>query len=102
VARAGIKVEQQARIQVFYSERLVGSYNADLLVADAVIVELKVVRTLAKEHDAQLLNYLKATPYEVGLLLNFGPGAQVRRKVFDNEIKGDLSWTRGQDNRGHG
>ena len=90
----GLKVIPQAQIQVFYRGRVIGSYNADLLVDDMVIVELKVVRALAKEHEAQLLNYLKATPYEIGLLLNFGPRPQVKRKVFDNDIKGDLSWTK--------
>jgi len=57
-------------------------------VNSAVIVELKAVRQLADEHEAQLLNYLKATPIEVGLLLNFGPKAEIKRKVYDNERKG--------------
>jgi GxxExxY protein len=63
-----------------------------LLVADAVIVEIKAVRALLKEHEAQLLNYPKATPYEVGLLLNFGPKPEIKRKVYDNERKGGLGW----------
>jgi len=70
----------------------VGEYYADLLVADAVIVEIKAVRALLAEHEAQLLNYLKATPYEVGLLLNFGPKPEIKRKVYDNERKGGLGW----------
>lgn len=57
-----------------------------------VIVEIKAVRVLAEEHEAQLLNYLKATPYEVGLLLNFGPKPQIKRKAYDNARKGALSW----------
>ena len=92
---AGVAVTPQAKIQVFYRSRVIGNYNADLLIEDAVIVELKAVRALAKEHEAQLLNYLKSTPYEIGLLLNFGPRPQVKRKVFDNERKGNLSWTQG-------
>jgi len=64
------------------------------LVNDQIIVELKSVRTLASEHEAQLLNYLKATTYEVGLLLNFGPKPQIKRKIYDNERKGDLSWVK--------
>ena len=56
----------------------------DLLVNNLVIVELKAVKMLAEEHEAQLLNYLKATPYEVGLLLNFGPKPQYKRKAYDN------------------
>ena len=90
----GLQVTQQAPIQVFFKGQEVGIYHADLLVEDLVILELKSVRTLAKEHEAQLLNYLKATPYEIGLLLNFGPRPQVKRKVFDNNRKGNLSWTK--------
>ncbi|WP_084058642.1 GxxExxY protein [Desulfacinum hydrothermale] len=90
--KIGLDVVPQAPIQVFYGGHVVGEYFADLLVDNAVIVELKSVRTLSAEHEAQLLNYLKATRYEVGLLLNFGPKPQVKRKAYDNERKGDLSW----------
>ena len=90
--RMGLKVVQQAPIRVYYAGELVGEYFADLLVADAVIVELKAVQMLAQLHEAQLLNYLKATSYEVGLLLNFGAKPQVKRRAFDNERKGGLSW----------
>lgn len=69
-----------------------GEYFADLLVADAVIVELKAVKKLLEEHEAQLLNYLKATPCEVGLLLNFGPKPEIKRKAFDNSRKGSMRW----------
>ena len=85
-----LEVVQQAEIKVYYAGVAVGEYYADLLVADAVIVEVKAVRALLKEHEAQLLNYLKATPYEVGLLLNFGPKPEIKRKVYDNERKGGL------------
>ena len=71
---------------------VVGEYLADLLVDDAVIVELKAAKALLDEHEAQLLNYLKATPYQVGLLLNFGPRPQIKRKIFDNERKGSMEW----------
>jgi GxxExxY protein len=90
--KLGLKVVPQARIVVYYDEQVVGEYSADLLVEDAVIVELKATRNLAPENEAQLLNYLKATVYEIGLLLNFGPKPQIKRKVYDNERKGDLSW----------
>ena len=92
--KLGLKVVPQARIVVYYDGQEVGEYNADLLVEDAVIVELKATRTLAPENEAQLLNYVKATMYEVGLLLNFGPRPQIKRKVYDNERKGSLSWVR--------
>jgi GxxExxY protein len=92
--KLGLKVAQQAPIYVFFDGQLVGEYAVDLLVNDLVIVELKAIRVLAEEHEAQLLNYLKATPYEVGLLLNFGPRPQHKRKIFDNELKGNFSWQR--------
>jgi GxxExxY protein len=90
--KMGLEVVPQALISVHYAGQVVGEYFADLLVDDAVIVEIKASRTLADEHEAQLLNYLKATPYEVGLLLNFGPKPQIKRKVYDNPRKGTLSW----------
>jgi GxxExxY protein len=90
--RMKLEVVQQAEIKVYYAGVVVGGYYADLLAADAVIVEVKAVRALLKEHEAQLLNYLKATPYEVGLLLNFGPKPEIKRKVYDNERKGGLGW----------
>ena len=92
--KLGLEVIPEACIKVYYNGQVVGEYFADLLVAGVVLVEIKAVRTLAPEHEAQLLNYLKATPYEVGLLLNFGPQPQIKRKVYDNERKGDLSWVR--------
>ena len=92
--KLGLEVIPEAAIKVYYNGQVVGEYFADLLVAGVVLVEIKAVRTLAPEHEAQLLNYLKATPYEVGLLLNFGPKPQIKRKVYDNERKGDLSWVR--------
>lgn len=86
----GLKVGQQAPLKVAYRGQVVGEYFADLIVADKVIVELKAVPTLNPSHEAQLLNYLKATPYEVGLLLNFGPSSVKKRKIFDNDRKPNL------------
>ena len=94
--RMKLDVVQEPRIEVHYEGEVVGEYYADLLVADAVLVEVKSVPRLLEEHEAQLLNYLKATPYEVGLLLNFGPKPEVRRKVFDNSRKGSLHWLKEQ------
>lgn len=88
----GLPVVAEMPITVYYGDQPVGGYQADLVVADAVLLELKAVRELQPEHDAQLLNYLKATCYEVGLLLNFGPKPELRRKVYDNERKGSLRW----------
>ncbi len=88
----GLKVEQQVKISVYFAGQVVGEYFADLVVEGCVIVELKAVEHLLEEHDAQLLNYLRATKYEVGLLLNFGPQPRFRRKVFDNVRKSTETW----------
>ena len=87
----GMRVESQARIEFFFQGRKVGDYFSDLLVEDAVIVEIKAVSRLMNEHEAQILNYLRATPYEVGLLFNFGPKPDFRRKVFENDRK-TVTW----------
>jgi len=85
--RRGVKVAQQVPIAVYYAGEVVGEYCADLVVADQIIVEIKAARALLAEHEAQLLNYLKATEYEVGLLLNFGPKAEHKRRAFENTRK---------------
>jgi len=82
--REGIPAVPQFAIKVFYENEIVGEYFADILVDNKVIVEIKASRNLALENEAQLLNYLKATDKEVGLLLNFGPKPEIKRKVFDN------------------
>jgi len=87
----GLKVEQQMPIKVRYRGEVVGEYFADLVVEDKVVIELKAVSNFLPSHEAQLLNYLKATPYEVGLLLNFGPSPTKKRKVFDNNKKPNLN-----------
>lgn len=90
--RMGMKVEEQVRILVYYDGIVVGEYYADLVVEDLVIVECKAVKKLDDDDEAQLLNYLRATPYEVGLLLNFGPRPEFRRKAFDNANKASVTW----------
>ena len=90
--KIGLDVAPQVPIKVFYNDQIVGEYFADLIVDNLVIVELKATAKLLLEHEAQLLNYLKATRHEVGLLLNYGPKPEIKRKVYDNSMKGDLSW----------
>ena len=80
-------VEKQKAIDVFYADKRVGEYYADLIVNDIVIVEIKAHECLLTEHENKLINYLKATQIEVGLLLNFGKKPEVKRKMFDNELK---------------
>jgi len=82
--KAVILAVSQSPIKVVYEGELVGEHSADILVDKKVIVELKAVKSLIQDHHAQLLNYLKATDIEVGLLLNFGPRPEISRKVFDN------------------
>lgn len=84
---AGLKSLSQYPVDVFYHGEIIGSYFADIFVENVVIIELKAVDNLRPEHEAQLLNYLRATDIEVGLLLNFGKEAQFKRKVFSNQFK---------------
>jgi len=85
--QAGLGVECEKSIPVWFRGELVGDFFADLLVEAAVILELKAASDIALAHEAQLLNYLRGTAIEVGLLLNFGPKAQVKRLAFDNQRK---------------
>ena len=81
--KRGLEATQKVEIKGNYDGVEVGKYFPDLMVAGCVIVEIKAAEALAEEHEAQLLNYLKATDIEVGLLLNFGPKPQSKRKIFE-------------------
>ena len=83
--KIGLLIEQQVKIKVFYDETQVGFYLADLLVESSVIVEIKAAESLGYEHECQLINYLKASNVEVGLLLNFGKKPTFKRKVFSKK-----------------
>jgi GxxExxY protein len=80
--KRGISARAQHPISVYYDGKRVGEYFADVLIEEILIVEIKATRSILPEHEAQLLNYLKATGKEVGLLLNFGPTPQVKRRVL--------------------
>ena len=82
--KEGIFAVAQFAIKVFYEGEVMGEYYADILVDNKVIVEIKAAKRLVEENEAQLLNYLKATDIEVGLLLNFGTKPEFKRKAFDN------------------
>lgn len=82
--KSGMDVKDEHKITVYYDGEVVGDYKADLIVDDAVIIELKSVETLLPIHEAQLVNYLKATGIEIGLLINFGKKVDVKRKIFTN------------------
>ena len=83
----GLEVRQQVPLKVFFEGAVVGEYFADVIVVDRVLLELKSADAIDEAHEAQLLNYLKATDIEVGLVLNFGKTPQFRRKVFSNDRK---------------
>jgi GxxExxY protein len=83
----GFKAEKEKKILVHYLGNVVGDYQADLIVEDIIAVELKAIDTLVEENEHQLVNYLKATTIEIGLLLNFGKKPQIKRKIFDNDKK---------------
>ncbi|MBK6620249.1 MAG: GxxExxY protein [Saprospirales bacterium] len=85
--KMGLKCTQQTSIQVYYETEKVGSYLADIIVKDCVILELKAAENIAPEHEAQLVNYLRATDLEVGLLLNFGKSPNIPEKYFTNKFK---------------
>ncbi|MBU3968546.1 MAG: GxxExxY protein, partial [Euryarchaeota archaeon] len=80
-------VLQQQNIKVYYENQVVGDYFADIIVNDMIILEIKAAEGLRDENKAQLINYLKATNKEVGLLLNFGKKPDFKRAIFSNERK---------------
>ncbi len=84
---AGMKAERQVAVSVWFRGQRVGVFCADMLVEEKVLIELKASRTIEQAHEKQLLNYLRATDIEVGLLLNFGAKAQFRRLAYENERK---------------
>jgi GxxExxY protein len=88
--QCGLKAKRQFPLPVFFRGRKIGDFRADLIVDDAVIVEIKAAKALDPAHEAQLLNYLRAHDFEVGLLLNFGPSPSVKRLVFSNHQKKNL------------
>lgn len=83
----GISCRKQFPIKVFYTEVIVGEYYADIIVEDSIIIELKAAESLAIQHEYQLVNYLKATQIELGILLNFGKEPKFVRKIFTNDRK---------------
>lgn len=87
--KCGLYAEQQFPVHVYYEKIEVGNYFADILVENKVILELKAgsMEEAILKHELQLTNYLKATNYEVGLLMLFGMKPQVKRKIFTNDLK---------------
>jgi GxxExxY protein len=86
----GLGVRGEHQIEVYFRKAVVGQFHADLVVEDCVVLELKAVRTLLPEHNAQLINYLRASWFEVGLVLNFGRVPEFKRLIFSNSNKKGL------------
>ena len=86
----GFEVEEQKKLQVFYKKNVVGEYIPDIIVNETIVLELKCVEYMVEAHHNQLLNYLKATNCEIGLLLNFGKDPQFIRKILTNDYKKHL------------
>jgi GxxExxY protein len=87
LTRMGLRVETRAVLPVWFESRLIGKFRPDLVIIECVIVEIKVARAVDPGHSAQVLNYLRASNIEVGLLLNFGANAQFKRLYYDNARK---------------
>ena len=81
----GFIIGVEKPIKVYYDNEIVGNYIADIIVNDKVILEIKAIKELSNIHEVQLVNYLKATGIEVGLLINFGTSVQVKRRVMDKQ-----------------
>jgi len=83
LSKCGLPAESEKQITVKYDCQPVGEYFADILVESKIILEIKAIKEISSVHEAQLVNYLKATNIDIGLLLNFGPSLQVKRKIFE-------------------
>ncbi|HEV2962619.1 MAG TPA: GxxExxY protein [Candidatus Angelobacter sp.] len=95
LTQAGFTVSRQVPTPIWFRGQKIGDYKADLIVNNSVLVELKTVRAIEPAHEAQVLNYLRATDVEVALLLNFGPKPSFKRFLFDNNRKGLRVQSRG-------
>ena len=85
--KIGVKYINQCAVKIYYEGEIVGDYIADFIIEEKIIVEIKAIKALSKQDENQLLNYLTSTDKEVGLLLNYGVKPEVKRKVYDNELK---------------
>jgi len=85
--KSGYNIEAQKKINVIYKSQIVGEYYADIIVENKIIIELKANQGLSEENESQLINYLKSSKIEIGLLLNFGFKPEFKRLIFTNNIK---------------
>jgi GxxExxY protein len=87
LTQVGLRVNTEVPVPVSFRGSVVGVFRADLIVNDAVLVELKASDQMMRQHESQTMHYLRATTIEVGLLMNFGPSPRFKRFVMDNELK---------------
>jgi len=87
LSKSGFDVKRQSPIKIHYDGQIIGDYYCDLIIDDLILIEIKSVETLVIAHQKQTINYLKASKYEVALLLNFGDVPQVKRLLFTNDRK---------------
>jgi GxxExxY protein len=87
--KMGFQCQSEMPVKVFYDGTIVGDYRADIVVDNCIIIENKAAEFLLEEHEFQLINYLKATEIEVGLLLNFGKRPEFKRKIYSNKKRSD-------------
>ena len=87
LSEEGLKVDEQVPIKVNFRGQVIGEFYADIVMENSVVLELKTASSIVEAHEAQLLNYLKASEIEVGLIMNFGPKPDIKRMIFDNERK---------------
>jgi GxxExxY protein len=90
LGKSGIHALQQEKVNVWYEEHLVGFFVPDLWLPDELIIEVKSVQNIPKEHEVMLVHYLTATKINDGLLINFGPSVQVKRKFREYKPKGSM------------
>ncbi len=88
--KMGFYCTEEQKIEVFYEGELVGDYRADIVIDECIIIENKAAEALVEDNEFQLINYLKATRIEVGLLLNFGKKPEFKRKIFTNDKKENI------------
>jgi len=88
--KLGIRALQQHELNVWYEDQIVGEYKPDLWLPEKLIIEVKSVQNLVKEHEVKLIHYLAATKINDGLLINFGQSVQVKRKFREYRPKGSL------------
>jgi GxxExxY protein len=93
LVKNGLKVEAEKPLKVYYDEQVVGDYFVDLYVEDAVVAELKAVEHLSKQHEVQVVNYLRGLEKDIGLLINFGPSSiEVKRKYRTSKTSTKSDW----------